>query len=368
MLLLYKCSEELQLSRPLPADVTTLFFTGNNVTSLTMDSFPDPLEQLTDLYLSGNQIEQVAPGVFGNLPVLHLLDLSNNRIRSFSPDAFLENNKLQVLNLSRPLFNVSHTDVSSPLQHSFPKLSHFNLSNNDIKLLPDGITSLPDLTTLDLRNNSIVSINNITFRSQVLNHLDLRDNALKDLSNGTLADFSQMPGLRMYLAENPWSCDCRMKDMLIWLKFDFVADKENMTCFEPAELRNTPLLQVDQTKLLCNYSGNMKGVMETSYVFLGMVLALIGVIFLLVLYLNRKGIKRWMYNIRDACRDHMEGYHYRSPARLVKLEDGTEGVIQSALSGVSMLLSPAKHGVVGQQLLPLAENVELNSGRCANGF
>ncbi|KFM09829.1 Trophoblast glycoprotein, partial [Struthio camelus australis] len=36
-----------------------------------------------------------------------------------------------------------------------------------------------------------------------------------------------------------------------------------------------------------------------------------GAIFLLVLYLNRKGIKKWMHNIRDACRDHMEGYHYR---------------------------------------------------------
>ncbi|KAG1936149.1 trophoblast glycoprotein [Pimephales promelas] len=55
----------------------------------------------------------------------------------------------------------------------------------------------------------------------------------------------------------------------------------------------------------------MDRALEPSYVFLGMVLALIGVIFLLVLYLNRKGIKKWIYNIRDACRDHMEGYHYR---------------------------------------------------------
>uniref|UniRef100_A0A8C0HAQ4 Trophoblast glycoprotein n=1 Tax=Chelonoidis abingdonii TaxID=106734 RepID=A0A8C0HAQ4_CHEAB len=56
---------------------------------------------------------------------------------------------------------------------------------------------------------------------------------------------------------------------------------------------------------------NIQSQLQTSYVFLGIVLALIGAIFLLVLYLNRKGIKKWMYNIRDACRDHMEGYHYR---------------------------------------------------------
>ncbi|XP_017564637.1 trophoblast glycoprotein b [Pygocentrus nattereri] len=302
----------MSIPQPLPANITTLFLTGNNISHLNESSFPVRLEQLTELYLSGNQMEQVDRGVFNNLPNLHSLDLSNNRILSFSRDAIPENNKLRVLNLSQSLYNVSYTDISNLLKHSFPKLSNLDLSNNDLKLFPDGISSLSDLATLDMRNNSVVSINNVTFRSQVLQRLDLRDNALKDIPNGTLADLSQIPGLWMYLTDNPWYCDCKMKDMVIWLqKFDFVADKANMTCFEPSELRNAPLLQVDQTKLQCNYSGNMKGVMETSYVFLGMVLALIGVIFLLVLYLNRKGIKRWMYNIRDACRDHMEGYHYR---------------------------------------------------------
>ncbi|XP_007257331.2 trophoblast glycoprotein b [Astyanax mexicanus] len=304
----------ISIPQPLPPNTTALFLNGNNITHLTEDSFPAPLEFLTDLYLSGNQIEQVDPGVFDNLPSLHSLDLSNNRMLNFSPDAFPENNKLKVLNLSRSLYNVSYTGIiSNILKHSVPKLSLLNLSSSDLILLPDTITSLPDLSTLDLRNNSIISIKNVTFRSQGLNHLDLRDNILKKIPNGTLADFSQIPGLRLYLADNPWVCDCVMKDMVTWLqKYDFVADKVNLTCDEPQKLRNTPLLHVDKGKLQCNLSPSQKDVsLETSYIFLGMVLALIGVIFLLVLYLNRKGIKKWMYNIRDACRDHMEGYHYR---------------------------------------------------------
>ncbi|XP_072534957.1 trophoblast glycoprotein [Salminus brasiliensis] len=311
-----KCDRQnlMSIPQPLPANTTTLFLTGNSISHLTEHSFPARLEHLTDLYLSGNQIEQVDPGVFDNLPSLHLLDLSNNKMLNFSPDAFPENNKLQVLNLSRSLYNVSYTEViSSLLKNSVPKLSHLNLSSSDLIFLPDGITSLSDLSTLDLRNNSIISIKNITFRSQVLNYVDLRNNTLKEIPNGTFADFSQIPGLRLYLAGNPWVCDCLMKDMVTWLqKSDFVTDKVNLTCDEPAELRNVPLLQVDQANLQCNLSpSQMDVVLETSYVFLGMVLALIGVIFLLVLYLNRKGIKKWMYNIRDACRDHMEGYHYR---------------------------------------------------------
>uniref|UniRef100_A0A3B1JVY6 Trophoblast glycoprotein n=1 Tax=Astyanax mexicanus TaxID=7994 RepID=A0A3B1JVY6_ASTMX len=260
----------ISIPQPLPPNTTALFLNGNNITHLTEDSFPAPLEFLTDLYLSGNQIEQVDPGVFDNLPSLHSLDLSNNRMLNFSPDAFPENNKLKVLNLSRSLYNVSYTGIiSNILKHSVPKLSLLNLSSSDLIL------------------------------SQGLNHLDLRDNILKKIPNGTLADFSQIPGLRLYLADNPWVCDCVMKDMVTWLqKYDFVADKVNLTCDEPQKLRNTPLLHKDVS-------------LETSYIFLGMVLALIGVIFLLVLYLNRKGIKKWMYNIRDACRDHMEGYHYR---------------------------------------------------------
>ncbi|CAL8402308.1 unnamed protein product [Boreogadus saida] len=34
-------------------------------------------------------------------------------------------------------------------------------------------------------------------------------------------------------------------------------------------------------------------------------------VFLMVLYLNRGGIKRWLNNIREGCRDQMEVYHYR---------------------------------------------------------
>ncbi|KFW70595.1 Trophoblast glycoprotein, partial [Pygoscelis adeliae] len=27
--------------------------------------------------------------------------------------------------------------------------------------------------------------------------------------------------------------------------------------------------------------------------------------------LTRRGIKLWLHNLREACRDQMEGYHYR---------------------------------------------------------
>ncbi|KAL2084815.1 hypothetical protein ACEWY4_020333 [Coilia grayii] len=303
------------IPQPLPEDTKTLFITGNNIQRLTTDSFPKPLTNLTEVYLTGNGIEEIDSRVFYNVPNLSLLDLSNNSIREFSAEALAPDNTLLTLNLSRSLYNYSYNgEISRLFINSTPKLSKLDLSNNQMVFLPDSMfTGLLDLTFLDLRKNSIVSVSSGTLRNPLLSVLDLRDNALRELSNGTLSDFSTNPGLTdIRMTDNPWLCDCNIVDMQDWLrKSDQVSDKQSITCDGPDYLKGGLLIQVEPSQLKCNYNGDLEGVLETSYVFLGMVLALIGVIFLLVLYLNRKGIKRWMYNIRDACRDHMEGYHYR---------------------------------------------------------
>lgn len=297
----------------LPTNTRFLFVTGNNISRIGADSFPTVLAQLTDLYLSGNELESVDAEVFDNLPNLTRLDLSNNNIQTFSERAFPLNNTLQVLKLSGSFHN--HSTIDDPLhglKHgNLRQLTALDLSNNDLVIPTDDMfAGLPSLVRLNLQNSSIVSIPNGTLRVPPLRDLDLRDNSIRDLSAVTMAEFSLKPGLRVQLAGNPWRCDCFFEDALSWLKNSTrVADVQNLTCAEPKGLRRRPLPQVDPSQLKC--PSEMEGVLETSYVFLGLVLALIGVIFLLVLYLNRKGIKRWMYNIRDACRDHMEGYHYR---------------------------------------------------------
>ncbi|XP_037641790.1 trophoblast glycoprotein b [Sebastes umbrosus] len=314
-----KCqNQELDaIPHSLPANTKVLFVTGNNISRIDVDSFPTRLQMLTDLYLSGNEMESVDAMVFDNLPNLVRLDLSNNRIQNFSERAFPEDNKVQLLNLSRCFLHQSINHTSTDVVLSILQSGHFlqltvlDLSNNDLVILPDDIfDGLPNLVNLSLQNSSIITIQNGTLRVPPLRDLDLRDNSLRDLPAATLAEFSLKPALYIRLAGNPWRCDCFMDDMLLWLKNSTrVTDVQNLTCNDPVALKRQPLLQVEQSQLKC--LGDMEGVLETSYVFLGLVLALIGVIFLLVLYLNRKGIKRWMYNIRDACRDHMEGYHYR---------------------------------------------------------
>ncbi|XP_063344237.1 trophoblast glycoprotein b [Pelmatolapia mariae] len=297
----------------IPNNTKILFVSGNSISRISGDSFPTRLELLTDLHLSGNELEYVDTMAFNNLPNLVRLDLSNNTLQNFNESAFPNDNKLQHLNLSRSLHNHSTTDelLNFLRSRNLVKLTVLDLSNNDLMILPSDIfTGLSSLVSLSLQNSSIIDIHNGTLRVPPLRDLDLRNNSLEELSSTMMAEFSLKPDLRIQLAGNPWHCNCFIEDTLMWLKNSTqVVDVQNLTCTNPKDLRRQPLLQLEKYELKC--SMEMKGVLGTSYVFLGLVLALIGVIFLLVLYLNRKGIKRWMYNIRDACRDHMEGYHYR---------------------------------------------------------
>lgn len=314
----------------LPHYVRTLFLTGNQLAALRPDAFArhPPLAELTALNLSGSGLREVSHGAFQHLPSLRQLDLSHNPLAHLSPWAFSGTNAS--LTAASPLVELILNHIVPPAaqmeNRSFEGmvaaalragqalrgLRRLELASNHFLYLPrDLLAALPDLRHLDLRNNTLVSLTYVSFLNLThLESLHLEDNALKVLRNRTLAQLQGLPHVRVFLDNNPWVCDCQMTDMMAWLKeTEVVPDKDSLTCAFPEQMRNRVLLELNSSDLNCDPM--LPPSLQTSYVFLGIVLALIGAIFLLVLYLNRKGIKKWMHNLRDACRDHMEGYHYR---------------------------------------------------------
>ncbi|XP_063186170.1 trophoblast glycoprotein [Chroicocephalus ridibundus] len=303
----------------LPPYVRTLFITGNRLARLPAGAFPaQRLPDLSALNLSGNHLRAVEAGALAALPALRQLDLSGNPLVSLSPLAFGEGSSpLEELALRGALRNHGVLlSLAAVLQSgALRNLSRLELADNGLLLLPAGMfTALPALQQLDLSNNSLVGLRNVSFQGLgQLQSLDLSDNSLGVLRNGTLAQFRSLPALRhIGLGRNAWVCDCAIEDLVAWLKeSDQVEGKEALTCAYPDKMLGKALLKINSSDLNCSVPVDLPSQLQTSYVFLGIVLALIGAIFLLVLYLNRKGIKKWMHNIRDACRDHMEGYHYR---------------------------------------------------------
>ncbi|XP_006143412.1 trophoblast glycoprotein [Tupaia chinensis] len=314
----------------LPTYVRTLFLTGNQLAVLPSGAFArqPPLAELAALNLSGSRLKEVRTGAFEHLPSLRQLDLSHNPLTYLSPFAFSGSNASVsppsplvelMLNHLVPLTDDKQNQslegmVAAALRagHALRGLRRLELASSHLLYLPrDVLAYLPGLRHLDLSNNSLVSLTYVSFRNLThLESLHLEDNALKVLHNGTLAELQGLAHVRVFLDNNPWVCDCQMVDMVAWLKeTEIVQGKARLTCAFPEKMRNRVLLELSSSDLDCDPI--LPQSLQTSYVFLGIVLALIGAIFLLVLYLNRKGIKKWMHNIRDACRDHMEGYHYR---------------------------------------------------------
>lgn len=302
----------------IPGYTRNLFITGNQITRIGPESFKG-LDNITTLSLSNNRISTVESQTFSGLRNLRSLDISNNQLTVIHPEAFtLHSHSLRELNLSRALYNYSSVmDLATSLRWSIlGGVQGLDLSSNGLIYLPPHIFShLRSLQRLQLSNNSLVSIYNGTFSGvEQLKDLDLTLNTLKTLREEGLQELDKLPRTRVLLGENPFTCTCGIEPFALWLNSSqgHIGDVEGLVCAFPANLRNTSLLALGKLTLGCHQRGEGADLaLQTSYVFLGIVLGFVGLIFLFVLYLNRKGIKKRINDMREACREVWEGYHYR---------------------------------------------------------
>ncbi|XP_075706030.1 trophoblast glycoprotein-like [Rhinoderma darwinii] len=279
-------SPQQEFPEEVPHWVQNLSLTGSNITFLQgtfLRRYGTP--NLTTLLLTHNNIQAIESKAFIDLPNLTTLDLSNNPLESLSNKTFLGLTQLETLKFNNVLQEASQKQLfNSPWTEGLRNLKTLELTGNDFQDFPNNVLDLRSLRTIYLGNNSIKTIDKETIPQ------------LKERE------------VQVYLSPNPIVCDCKITDMIVWLKnTSQTSEASSLQCSEPPNLNGTLVFSLKTDRLKCNNED-----LETaSYVFFGIVLALIGVIFLMVLYLNRRGIKRWLNNFREACRDQMEGYHYR---------------------------------------------------------
>ncbi|KAM3933059.1 trophoblast glycoprotein-like [Leptodactylus fuscus] len=279
-------SPEEDFPEDLPHWVQNLSLTGSNISVLQgsfFRSFGIHFTNLTTLLLTNNNIRGVESKAFIDLPNLTTLDLSSNPLETLSNGTFLGLSQLETLKLNNVLREGTQKHLlNSSWTESLKTLRTLELTGNDLQTFPKNILDLRSLQNIYLGNNSI-----------------------KTMEKDTILQLKERK-VQVYLSPNPIDCDCANADMILWLKnTSQTSEVPSLQCYSPPNLNGTLVFNVKAEKC------QSEELETASYVFFGIVLALIGVIFLMVLYLNRRGMKRWLNNFREACRDQMEGYHYR---------------------------------------------------------
>ncbi|CAJ1061550.1 trophoblast glycoprotein-like [Xyrichtys novacula] len=321
----------------IPGYSKTVIVTGNDINQIGPDSFSD-LENVTNIILSNNRITEMASHSFSALLNLRFLDLSRNQLALIHPEAFsIPGSPLQELNLSRSLHNYTAlTDLTTALRWGgLWGLLRLDLSGNHLTLLPPGMFShLSNLQQLLLANNSLVAVYSGTFSGMShLQVLDLTHNDFRTFSEDALQELEKLDSIQILLGDNPYTCSCEIREFVSWLNESRAqVDVEAVRCVSPRGLRDTQVRGLGVQAIGCVVSVQAEVAdltLQTSYVFLGLVLGFVGMVFLFVLYLNRKGMKKWINDMRDACRDVLEGYHYRyeidSDPRLGQIPAGNRG-------------------------------------------
>lgn len=166
----------------------TLSLSHNRLTSVPLHL---PLT-LQELYLRGNLIQRLQPGVFHGKAQLQVLDLSANRLtnKGLGKSAFINATYLESLNLEGNFLK----QVPRYLPHSLKTL---NLEGNSISTISKAMfLSLPHLEHLGLARNKISKVVPGAFRVLPLLHqLDLSHNLLHQVPR-------QLPAWLVHIALN----------------------------------------------------------------------------------------------------------------------------------------------------------------------
>ncbi|XP_048389313.1 trophoblast glycoprotein-like [Stegostoma tigrinum] len=277
-----------QIPWGIPPSTQSLLITGNNISLLRRSAFEgngSGFFYLGMLSLPGNQIKGIEPSAFEGLANLRTLNLSGNTLSSIATDAFLGLCQLHSLSMNSALEPSVEDQLWNALHPS----------------------NLPNLTELHVAGNYLTKLSEEAMSTgSSLQLLDLRSNLLQSITKQTITLWHSHNKLKVYLSSNPWMCDCELRPVYWWLRnTSQISDGQLLTCFSPSNLNGSILSQLRPEHLVCPEDT------AASFVFLGIVLALIAATFVTVLYLNRRGLKRWARNFRYACHDQMEGYQYR---------------------------------------------------------
>ncbi|KAM5165149.1 uncharacterized protein ACMZJ9_007581 [Mantella aurantiaca] len=269
----------------------TLYLYNNFLEVLTPGMF-DNLIELEELRLSANEIVMVDKEAFLNLPKLNMLTLHKNKIKTLPEGLFLYLPLLTKLTLyENPLIELPNvlfgkmenlmdlwlyrTNLLTIPNFVFSNLTNLKLlilsQNLKLHSLPkESFSGLSKLNELSLHSNSLTFLGEGLFQDlQQLQILSLYNNIFEDLPENLLhplinlenvylnhSELRKLPGTffttltklkNVRLDDNPWKCDCRLKDFKVWLEenAEIVQNSMSIICNHPSVMKGKSVLNFD---------------------------------------------------------------------------------------------------------------------------
>nr|WBP49915.1 Toll-like receptor protein [Mimachlamys nobilis] len=194
----------------------TLNFSGNKLSnsSALARAFLH-LENLTELCLTGNNLQSLPDGMFESMVKLKTLDLSQNSLQSLKSETFrgllfLTNLRLasnRITDLPADIFHnlrlLDELDLSNNALLHFDDIVlpgmalTFNLSNNKLMNFPNSFSN-SNVKTLDLHANRIVALTRVSMTSlDSITFLDLSQNKISRIDDGAFEGLNNLEVLNL---------------------------------------------------------------------------------------------------------------------------------------------------------------------------
>ncbi|XP_026751936.2 leucine-rich repeat-containing protein 24 [Galleria mellonella] len=219
-----ECVGRALITVPEPVDPATqvLDLSGNNLQILPQEAFARTgLVNLQRVYLRNCNIGQIHDRAFKGLTNLVELDLSHNLLTQIPSNSFKDAPFLRDLTMAQnPILKV-HSDALSNL-------------GSVVKL---------DLSKCDIRDIAADSFSNL----RSLESLKLNHNKLRDLPLSSLERVEKLRAID--LSDNPWTCDCRLRELKMWLTKHKLLSTP--TCSGPTRLANRPFSELPIEEFAC---------------------------------------------------------------------------------------------------------------------
>lgn len=156
-----------------PFNFQVLDISNSRVFDISTDYFNSLESSLTHLYVSKNHLANISQDVFGSLGQLQWLDLSENLIHHIDPDVFHRLTKLQVNTYPQKYFPLNFFFFSN--YKFFQQI--LNLRNNNIfDIPPSTFNSMKNLRIVDLSENELKYLPELLFRDDSLESVSISRN------------------------------------------------------------------------------------------------------------------------------------------------------------------------------------------------